>query len=90
MNDKSTQELLDIINEEAFAALRGDERDRGAADAILEIEKREADAEYVRLSNKKKNSWGSYYICGKMIDGVITSRFQVSDEAKAKSYRKAF
>lgn len=90
MNNKSTQELLDIINEEAFAALRGDERDRGAADAILEIEKREVDAEYVRLSNKKKNSWGSFYICGKMIDGVITSRFRVSDEAKAKSYRKAF
>ena len=90
MNNKSTQELLDITNEEAFAALRGDERDRGAADAILEIEKREADAEYVRLSNKKKNSWGSYYICGKMIDGVITSSFRVSDEAKAKSYRKAF
>lgn len=87
----TTQELVDTINKEALGALTDDNYDIGATEAILEIEKLEKErGEYVRLSNLKKNVWGSYYICGKMVDGVITSRFQESDATKAKSYKKAF
>lgn len=92
MKDVSTQELVNIIHREATAALRDDKANLGANEAIDEIEARNSNrGKLVRLSNLENDKWmGKYYVCGIIVDGVITNRFKQFDLAAAKGYTKAF
>lgn len=54
-----------------------------------ELDRRFAErGEFVRLSNKQKTMCGPAYICGKLIDGIMTTTYYERDAAKAKSYRR--
>lgn len=92
LQNLTTQELVNIINNVAGMALVGREykdTDELCDDAHDELDRRFAErGEYVRLSNKVKGLCGPSYICGKMVGGVVIRSHYERDEAKAKSYRR--